>query len=198
MKRFLPWLVPIVVLLAAIPFLLSGQQTAIAKTAGVLVVVLTTLAIRFWMYRAGKLRTRSSKVKLTSNERFFLDHQFPYYRTMPVSEKKRLEEHAGMFLAEISFDRFSRQDPAKEECLAFAIVLTLLTWGHSHQDCSGKVVVFKENDRPEILQQEKHSVLFVNTAWLNDLLMVSNPANIQEKAGSEAAAILQEFYNSPA
>ncbi len=175
-----------------------GDQTTVAKTAGVLVVVLTTFAIRFWIYRAGKMRTRGMKVKLTTNERFFLDHQFPYYRTMSAAEKKRLEERAGMLLAEISFDRFDRKDPTKEECLAFAMVLAMLTADQPHSNCVGKVVVCKESDRPEMTKQGEHPVLFVGETWLKGLLQTATPATIKEKAGVEAAGILQEFYESRA
>lgn len=55
MKRFLPWLLPIAILLIGVPALLMLKVVAFAKIAGVIMVVLTTVAIRFWLYNANKL-----------------------------------------------------------------------------------------------------------------------------------------------
>lgn len=196
MKRFLPWLVPIIILLAGIPFLLIYKVTIVAKIAGVIVVVLTTLAIRFWMYRAGKQRKRLAKVKFTANERFFLDSQFPYYKVMSSAEKKRLEESAGILLAEISFDRFDRKDPGKDECLAFAMVMALLVKEEPYTSCAGKVVVFTENDTPEMILQGNQPVLFIGESQVKAILASVHSPVIAEKPGEAIREILLRFYRT--
>lgn len=194
MKRFLPWLVPIVVLLAAIPVLLMGNVATGAKIAGVVMVVLTTVAVRFWLYNANKLRTRGGKVKLTVNERYFLDAEFPLYKRLSGSEKSELEERAGILLAEIAFDRFDGKDVGKEECLAFAFVLALVVSGQPYRNCQKKIVVFREGMPAELTFQEESPVLFVSETDLKQLLNTVHSLEAVARFPQETREILQRFY----
>lgn len=194
MKRFLPWLVPIVVLLAAIPVLLIGNMAVGAKIAGVVMVVLTTVAVRFWLYNAGKLRTRSGKVKFTVNERYFLNEAFPLYNRLPAGEKSDLEERAGMLLAEIAFDRFDGKDVGKEECLAFAVVLAVVVSGQSYRSCQKKIVVFREDAAPELNFQGESPVLFISETRLKQLLGTIHSSDSVGRLPAETREILQRFY----
>jgi hypothetical protein len=194
MKKFLPWLIPIVVLLIAIPVLLMVNVTVVAKIAGVVMVVLTTVAIRFWLYAANKYRTRRGKVKFTINERYFLNESFPIYKDFPSREKNALEERAGILLAELSFDRFDRKEVGKDECLAFVMVLALLVSDLPYNDCRQKIVVFKEEGEPEIQFQEGNPVLFIAESRLKDFLLTVRSANMKSLLSLELAEMLVYFY----
>jgi hypothetical protein len=194
MKKFLPWLVPIVALLIAIPVLLMVNVTVVAKIAGVVMVVLTTVAVRFWLYAANKYRTRGGKVKFTINERYFLNESFPIYKDMSSREKNVLEERAGILLAEISFDRFDRKDAGKEECLAFAMVLAMLVSDLPYKDCTEKIVVFREEGESEIQFQEGKPVLFIAESRLKELLLTIRNTNVKGVLSPELAEMLVYFY----
>jgi hypothetical protein len=195
MKRFLPWLLPIVALLIAIPLLLMGNIAAVAKIAGIVMVVLTTVAVRFWVYAANKHRMRAAHVKLTINEHYFLNERFPYYRSMSGSARKALDERVGTLLAEISFDRFDRQTVGKEECLAFAVVLSMVVSELPYKNCAGKIVVFREEGDPEMVFQAGKPVLFIGEALLTRVLLTLNDRNKAEAIPSGVAEILADFYS---
>jgi hypothetical protein len=197
MKRFLPWLLPIVVLLIAIPLLLMGNVTSVAKIAGIAMVILTTVAVRFWVYAANKHRTRGAHVKLTINEHYFLNEQFPYYRTMNGGTRKALEERVGNLLAEISFDRFDHRTVGKEECLAFAVVLGMVVSGLPYKNCTGKIVVFREEGEPEMVFQAEKPVLFIGEALLKQILLRLTDRNQGDVLPSGVAEMLTDFYIRP-
>ena len=195
MKRFLPWLLPIAILLIGVPALLMVKVVAFAKIAGVIMVVLTTVAIRFWLYNANKLRTKGAKVKFTINERYFLNEHFPLYKTLSAKDRNALEERAGLLLAEISFDRFDRKDAGKDECLALAMLLSVLVYTYPYKSAEGKIVVFKEDATAEIGFQSEKPVLFVSESEVKDRLAQLKQLYFTGDNTDRFQQILHEFYS---
>jgi len=194
MKRFLPLLIPIVCLLVAIPFLLLLKVVVLAKIMGVIMIILTTVAIRFWLHRANKLRTRGERVKFTINERYFLNEHFPLYKRLSSQDRNKLEERVGLMLSEISFDRFDGKDVRKEECIAFSCLLGLAVLGLPYQSSSNKIVVFKEGNDPEIHFQSKHPVLFIDEQQVMDVLFIVKSIELNDTTHIDLKQILQGFY----
>jgi len=196
MKRFLPWLIPIIGLLIAIPFLLIAEIAGIAKVAGVIVVVLTSVAIRFWLYNANKNRVGRAHVKLTVNERYFLNEFFPYYKVMASADKKALEERVGLLLAEVSFDEYDHRDPDKNDCLAFAVIVSLVVKGETYSSCHGKIVVFRGAEVAELGNQSGKALLFIDKSELFSTMRTYNGTMGGALLSSETAEILKKFYYS--
>jgi hypothetical protein len=195
MKRFIPWLVPILLLLIGVPVLLMVEVVAFAKIAGIIMVVLTTVAIRFWLHNANKLRTKGAKVKFTINERYFLNEQFPLYKSLSAKDRNTLEEKAGLLLAEISFDRFDRKDAGKDECLAFAMLLAVFIKGQPYKSALNKIVVFKEDTTAEIEFQSEQPVLFISESDLkNKLFQIKHLDSIGDNS-DPLQQILLKFYD---
>ena len=195
MKRFIPWLVPILLLLIVVPVLLMVEVVAFAKIAGIIMVVLTTVAIRFWLHNANKLRTKGAKVKFTINERYFLNEHFPLYKSLSTKDRNTLEEKAGLLLAEISFDRFDRKDAGKDECLAFAMLLAVFIKGQPYKSALNKIVVFKEDTTAEIEFQSEQPVLFISESDLkNELFQIKHLDSIGDN-GDPLQQILLKFYD---
>lgn len=195
MKRFLPWLLPITILLIGVPALLMLKVVAFAKIAGVVMVVLTTVAIRFWLHSANKLRTKGAKVKFTVNERYFLNEYFPLYKSLSAKDRNALEEKAGLLLAEIAFDRFDRKDVGKDECLAFSMLLAATVYVLPYKSMLGKIVVFKEDSTPEIVFQGEQPVLFVSESALKNKLIQLKQLNSSSESDDQLQQILLEFYS---
>lgn len=195
MKRFIPWLLPILILLIGVPVLLMVEVVAFAKIAGIIMVVLTTVAIRFWLHNANKLRTKGAKVKFTINERHFLNEHFPLYKSLSAKDRNTLEEKAGLLLAEISFDRFDRKDAGKDECLAFAMLLAVFIKGHPYKSALNKIVVFKEDTTAEIEFQSEQPVLFISESDLkNKLFQIKHLDSIGDNS-DPLQQMLLKFYN---
>ncbi len=195
MKRFILWLVPILLLLIGVPVLLMVEVVAFAKIAGIIMVVLTTVAIRFWLHNANKLRTKGAKVKFTINERYFLNEHFPLYKSLSAKDRNTLEEKAGLLLAEISFDRFDRKDAGKDECLAFAMLLAVFIKEQPYKSALNKIVVFKEDTTAEIEFQSEQPVLFISESDLkNKLFQIKHLDSIGDNS-DPLQQILLKFYD---
>lgn len=197
MKRFLSLLIPIVALLIAVPILLYLNQSTLAKIAGVITVLLTTISLRFWLYRANTSKSLLPVVKFTINERFFLNEHYPYYTRISKPEKKRLEERAGLLLSEISFDKFNHEPVTKEECLQFVIVIASLIDGMPFQHLTNKVVVFWEEESMKIESHGNKEVLFIAISHFSIILSQSISANCKQYIPKEINAVLEDFMEIP-
>ena len=195
MKRFIPWLLPITILLIGVPVLLMLKVVAFAKIAGIIMVVMTTVAIRFWLHNANKLRTKGAKVKFTINERYFLNEYFPLYKLLSAKGLNALEERAGLLLAEIAFDRFDRKDAGKDECLALAMLLAVVVYEQPYKSAQGKIVVFKEETIAEIQFQGEQPVLFVSESELKDKLIRLKQLNSMSENTDQLQQTLLRFYS---
>lgn len=193
MKKFLPWLIPITLLLAAVPVLLMSESAGVAKAVGIIMVALTTIALRFWLYNAGKLRKHANRVLFTVNERFFIESVWPYYKVMPKSEKNILEERAGLLLAGLSFDNFDHTEAAAESCLMLSVVLATIIPEGVFRHPENKVVVFRKGPS-EIIAQEKNHILFVDEEELRAALLSSYDGNVHALLAPEAHEKLRQFY----
>jgi hypothetical protein len=178
-KRFAIWLVPIVLLLVAIPLLLLNGSSAAAKISGIVVVVLTTLAIRYWMFRSGVQRRHAARVKLTANEQFFLRESLPYYNSMPAPEKRIFTERVGLLLAALDFDRFDHTDAGREESLAFAAMVVLASRDFDLSVWEGRIIVFREGGETGISRQSDRILIFISPA-----IAVSFLGNYNRNTGS--------------
>ena len=195
MKRFIPWLLPILILLIGVPVLLMVEVVAFAKIAGIIMVVLTTVAIRFWLHNANKLRMKGAMVKFTINERHFLNEHFPLYKSLSAKDRNILEEKAGLLLAEISFDRFDRKDAGKDECLAFAMLLAVFIKGQPYKSAIRKIVVFKEDTLAEIAFQGEQPVLFVSESELKKMLFQLKHLDSIGENSDSLQQILMKFHD---
>ena len=190
MKRFLPFLAPIITLLVFIPILLLVELNQFAKILGVVMVLITTFALRYWLYRANRLGQDTPKVKLNVNDKFFLESSLPIYKGMNSSAKKIFEERLGRVLAEVDFDRKDRKQVSRDEGLAFAALLTCATFNETYKSWKGKVVVFKETEGIETLLQGEKPVYFISfEEILKELKSISDLNNPGFAEGSLAKSL---------
>ena len=166
MKRFIVWLFPIVILLAGIPLLLIYNVSSLAKIFGIVVVVLTTLAIRYWMFRSKNQKVYGDRIKLTVNEHFFLKEHIPFYTRMGIQTRKTFEECVCQLLSDVSFDNFDHTEAAKDACLSFASVVALINSQSNISLWKETVVVFWDKEGIESSLQGLNEVIFLNEGVL--------------------------------
>ena len=162
MKRFLPFLVPILTLLVLVPIMLLVQLSEFAKIIGVVVVLLTSFALRFWLARANKLGMSNPKVSLNTNDKFYLDAHLPLYRSMVAKEKKEFTRRLTRVLAEFDFDCEREGLVSRDEGVAFSALFTLLLYSMDMKTQKGKIVVFTKNSEMKLFFQGKNPVLMVD------------------------------------
>lgn len=162
MKRFLPFLTPIIIFLVLIPILLLVELSQFAKILGLVMVLLTTFALRYWLFRANKLGKDHPKIKLNTNDRYFLNSVLPIYKSMDSGARKIFEERLGRILAEVEFDNKEGKMVSRDEGLAFGSLLACLTLKEEYKRLSGKIVVFTNEEGVQLIFQGQNPVLFAN------------------------------------
>jgi len=161
MRRFIPFLVPIFVLLVLVPIMLFVELSQFAKVIGVAVVLLTSFAIRYWLMRANKLGVAQPKVKLNTNDAFYLDAHLPLYRKFDKKEKKEFVQVLTRILGELDFDCEREGLVSRDEGVAFTALFTLLIYKGKVQSQKRKIVVFTKSQELRMFMQGNVPVLMV-------------------------------------
>lgn len=123
--RFPLWLTVIFFTLFSIPVLLVYEYLTLAKITGVISVVLTTMAIRYWLRVARHKTGVIDKVPLTKNDLFDLKRLFPYFKHLSNSEITVYKDKIGLVLSRNRFldDKGEHLSKSTSIQLAFFIVL---------------------------------------------------------------------------
>ncbi len=170
MKRFLTLLIPIVLLLIAVPVLLEYGWVVPAKVVGVILILLTTVSLRIWLRRALKEKLGLDAVKFNVNHRYYLNETSSIYRNMSKGEKKALEKRMGKLLSDLQFDDTTREELNAEDMLAYALVQVLAVYHEPYRSLKGKMIVFDlTNHSGELVISEGKFVL-LNPKLLEEIL----------------------------
>ena len=170
MKRFLALLIPIVLLLIAVPVLVENGMVVPAKIAGVVLILLTTISLRIWLRRALKEKLSLDAVKFNVNHRHYLNEISPIYRNMSSGEKKTLEKRMGKLLSNLQFDDTTREELNVEEMLAYALTQILAVYNEGYKSLKGMMIVFDQaNDSGQLSIVEDKYVL-LNPVLLEKIL----------------------------
>jgi Mlc titration factor MtfA (ptsG expression regulator) len=126
---FRKWIILFVLLLAAVPALIVLHQIVWAKLTGILVVVLTAVAIRRWLFQATKAKNKPGKIALNTNDRFWFSEHIPFYNRLSRADKKCFEDRVGLFLADVIITEVGQEVPGRETCLYVACSAVIAFWG---------------------------------------------------------------------
>ncbi len=152
MKRFLSLLIPIVLLLIAVPILLNNGLIVPAKVVGVVLILLTTISLRVWLRRALKEKLSMDAVKFNVNHRYYLNEISSIYRNMSKADKKVLEKRMGKLLSDLQFDDTTKEELNVEEMLAYALFQILTVYNESYRSLKGMMIVFdRTNNTGELI-----------------------------------------------
>jgi hypothetical protein len=179
MKKFIIWIAVFALLLTSIPLLILLDYYLLAKILGFIVVILTTVAIRFWIAKANKSKILKGTVVLNVNDRFELEQLLPIYKTMSGIHKKNFERNVSVLLSDLSFDNFDQTNPSKKSILAFASIASFIYENDIARSSKRKVVVFSELQ--ELNTDERNGILhfFIDSIWCEkECLKIKNAENI--------------------
>lgn len=170
MKKYGFQLLGFAVLLGCVPILLLSDQLSFAKVVGLVVVLATAFAIRYWLYTSGKLKSKYAAVKLNANDKFYLDTHLPIYKGMDGKSKKQFHERLGRLLGEIDFDCEREGTVSRDEGVAFASLIAVNTFSEEYKSYKGKIVVFTKTSPMKLFKQEQRPVLMVSLSDLEAAL----------------------------
>ncbi len=128
-RKFLPWIVIFFILLGSIPVLIIFSFITLAKVIGVATVLITVIALRVWLQRSREINERQERIKLTTNDLFWLNKHIPFYSKLSKKDKRIFEDRIGIFLAEITITEINKDTPDKETCFYVASSAVIAYWG---------------------------------------------------------------------
>lgn len=194
MKRFLALLIPIVLLLIAIPFLLDRGMIVPAKVVGVILILLTTISLRIWLRRALKEKLSLDAVKFNVNHRYYLNEVSPIYRKMSKAEKKGLEKRMGKLLSDLQFDDTTREELNVEEMLAYALFQILTVYHDSYRSLKGMMIVFDQTNNTGELKISEGKYVLLNPVLLESILKEHQTVESFNRSNTPIIGQLREIY----
>lgn len=123
--RFPLWLTVIFFTLFSIPLLVFFELLTLAKISGVLTVILTSIALRYWM-RVAKLKSENiSRVPITKNDIFDLKRKFLYFNQLPTNKQIEIQDQIGLVLARFRFIDEAGEHYSKSDSIQLALYIVL-------------------------------------------------------------------------
>jgi hypothetical protein len=145
--RFSAWLIVFLILLLFIPLLISANYNLLAKTLGVFIVILVSIALWKWRMQTVNKIMKASRIKLNLNDRFWLDRHISFYNKLNKSDKIIFEDRLGLFLAEIVITEIGKEVPDKETCFYVASSAIIAYWGLPYWNYGelSEVIIYPDN-----------------------------------------------------
>ena len=128
-SSFGPWILLFFVLLGSIPLILHYKGIAIAKIIGVVTVVTVIGALWYWRINSRRKSERNERIKMSTNDRFWLKDHMPFYNKLSADDKKTFEDRLGIFLADITITEIGAEIPDKSTCFYVACSAVIAYWG---------------------------------------------------------------------
>lgn len=123
--RFPVWLTVIFFTLFSIPVLIYYNNITLAKVAGVLTVILTSIALRYWM-RIARLKSGSSyRVILSKNDVFDMKRKYKFINELSASKLIELKDRVGVVLSQAKFIDKNGKHYSKAESIHISLYIAL-------------------------------------------------------------------------
>ena len=183
MKKFSPWLLLFVFLLVGIPILLHYGENEIARFFGILTVISISIALWIWRIQTKSKLPKNGRIKLNTNDLFWLNKHIPFYAKLSKSDKKIFQDRIGLFLANIKITEINKEYPEKETCLYVASSAVIAYWGLPYWNYGelSEVLVYPTNfnidnslNKLGIVQGKIH-----HGGLMNNTMILSLPALIK-------------------
>ena len=123
MRHYIKWIIIFALLLLSVPVLIVAGYVFLAKLLGIVLVVLVSVAIRFWVGRANKMTKAASVIKLNADNRFVIDKYYPAYKSMSSKERLEFESEIVFLLQHVLFDDNQKEAINSDDCLIFCLLL---------------------------------------------------------------------------
>ena len=101
MNKFFGWILLFFFLLLAIPILLLNGSTVAAKLLGVVTVLVLSFSVRFWLYQTKKAYNPKERIRISLNDRFWMNKEISSYNSMSVADKRIFEDRIGILLSKV-------------------------------------------------------------------------------------------------
>ena len=139
------------------------------------------IILNFWLKRSSKKKKILNRIKISVNEKFWLDKHVLFYRQLSKVEQKVFEDRIALFIANIKISNVNDDILEKEEYLIIASSAIIAFWksdSWSSSDLNEILVINQNSDSLEtnINSNLKHGDFFNNTLVTN-LSILKNEIN---------------------
>lgn len=190
-KRFLPWIIFFLVMLGLIPALMGGGSSSAAKVLGVVTIVGISVALNVWRIQTRNKNRHANRVRLNTNDRFWLKQHIHFYNTLSKAERRVFEDRIGLFLTQVVITEIGQEEVEKSTCLYVASSAVIAYWGLPYWNYADlkEVLVYPENFNErmqfnmagEIQGQIHHGGMMNNTMILSLRALEHGFSNSQDK-----------------
>lgn len=195
MKKFVLWIVVFVLLLTAVPVLITVKWVLVAKVVGIVLIMTVAVALRIWLHDANKNKVSPGTIKFTINDRFSMSDLSPLYKEASKKQQREIERRLGRLVSELDFDSFDGAECRKEDCLALGLALMFITWDKEVCSMQNKIIVFSHQAEPELRADQEKQILFINPEQVKSVLFETRNINKMHVDGSDILRILKIFYS---
>lgn len=189
--NFKYWIITFIILLSSIPILTMNEQQSLAKVVGISTVVLTTFAIRRWLYFANKSKGKPNKINLNINDRYWLIENIEFYKFLSKTDKKVFEDRISLFVTDIIITEIGKEVPSRDVCLYVASSAVITFWGLPYWNYGrlSEVLVYPNNftndneidSRGEVMGKVHQGGLMDTTMILSMPALVAGFKNSNDK-----------------
>lgn len=173
--RFTSWLVVIFLLLLSIPILIQIELTLVARIIGLLLIIISSVALFYWLRRVSGSKVIRNRVALNANDRFWLNENIPFYRRLAKQDRVIFEDRVSLFLAEIIVTDVSEEVPSKSDCFFVASSAIIAYWGLPYWNYGelDEVLLYPDNfDENKLVSSKGHILGSVHQGGLMDGTMI--------------------------
>jgi hypothetical protein len=124
-------LLPVCILLILIPILLMNEQVGTAKMGGFILVIYMSILVMKWRNDMIKEYVRRKRVRISTNERFWLERNVKAYQLASKVERLIFEDQIGLIIANVVLKDENNDIADKDGYLLLASFLFL---EHGNQD----------------------------------------------------------------
>ncbi len=144
---FYKWLFTFITLLLSIPILINFNLHFLSVGLGFVLVLFFGLALFFWVKSLNNTRGQLERVKLNTNDVFWLNKNIPFYEGLSKSDKIIFEDRIGLFLSKVVITEVDKSVPEKSTCLYVAASAVIAFWGLPYFNYSNlrEVLVYPSN-----------------------------------------------------
>lgn len=126
--RFLFWIVLFSILLSIIPILFLSGYSLTGKFLGIILIVSLSIALWIWRMQTLKQMAYHQRVRLNTNDCFWLKENIPFYRRLNSKDKSVFEDRLGLILANVEITDQNGKIPERTDAISLCALATIFLW----------------------------------------------------------------------
>ena len=126
--RFVFWIALFSILLSIIPILFLNGFALMGKFFGIILIVSLSFALSIWRKQTLKQISYKQRVRLNTNDRFWLKTNVPFYRGLNAADKSVFEDRLGLILANAEILDQNGHVPDRTEAISLCALAAIFLW----------------------------------------------------------------------